>query len=168
MKTPYDKIPAEQPSLDRMRADRVALEAYLRKQKPGAMLDYLSISRETKVAMNARGKRILRSALAHLDLVVATVRGCGVRLSSADSAIDIVEGDLDRIGRVVKRATSRHATMRDAHADEMNDAQRRAFFLRGAGLAAVAVALSAKSKPMRALPPEAPAFDMVEAAEARS
>lgn len=106
--------------------DIATLCAYIEKQKDGAVLDYVSITRDTGVDMNTHGRGLLRRALQRLRRQATAIRGHGVELSSADNAIDLVHARHAKVGRAFKTAVKATRQIKDRHFEDMKQQDKNA------------------------------------------
>ena len=101
----------EKPVSAERRNQLLNLEKFLTQCPPGAIITYGDIEQATHVAMDLKGKHLLRSALWALDLEYLCQRGRGIELAGAQSAVQILETRFVRIDSSVKRAEVSHTRL---------------------------------------------------------
>ena len=129
-------------------------------QDDGAFLSWLEIQQLTDVPMYEKGKahtgnrQLARRALDSRPY--ASSQGTGIELSSPENAIQIVEYDVKRIRRGIRRAKRRCTSVIERHGEQLNeDDQRKVRMLQSFYSAASSLSPSTikRSNPVLSLAP---------------
>jgi hypothetical protein len=101
------------------------LRSYVLGQKDGATLDYVTVQTETGVAMDRIGRYTLRRACRAEQRPYLTIRDCGIRLSSAESANEFVRRKTEDVARLSARKMVEQKRVFSRHESEMTESGRQ-------------------------------------------
>lgn len=134
------------------------LISYIKKQKPGAVLDYLSVQRDTRIDMqNQENRRLLKRAALKSGVVWESMRDIGIRLSSAENAKEIAQKGIVQISNKATKEQKKLLKMTAQHGAHIRDSDMQDLTRMGAfyGVIKVAIvnALPGVRKDVGGLPP---------------
>lgn len=138
-------------STERNASERIALQAFLKRQPEGATLAWLDVERATGIVMDHRGRALVRQALRALHRPCETLRGLGIRLSSNGSALIILGGGIRAIHNVTKRVHRTYVDLSQRHLSALPEEEKTRFILTGSILGAL---MGNATDAERALPPK--------------
>jgi hypothetical protein len=127
-------------TIGEMHDDTLKIQAYLLEQANGTVLSYEQLYSATGVRMDNIGKARLKSALRSIKRESSTVRGKGIRLADAHSAISIISTRFQRIDGAVRRADKSQRILQAQFLAEMNDEDKRKILFAGAVFGAIRLA----------------------------
>jgi len=111
-------------SIPEREAQVAILREYLSTVADGEELSWVRIEDDTSIKMDTIGRSMVRRALSKMKRPYEALRGTGVRLSSADSALPIMKGRFGRIDNAVRRADRTRNHLADRHTEQMNARDR--------------------------------------------
>lgn len=100
------------------------LAEYLSKKPEGARLSYVEIEESTGVRMDVTGKGYLRSALKMSHIETLNVKGYGIELVCADTAVEAVGKQFVMIDNSVKRGRKVTQNIASQFNTKMNEQDR--------------------------------------------
>jgi len=128
-------------TLAKISEESLTLINYLKDVEHGQILSYQQIEQDTGVKMNnPAGRSYLRTACKNLKREYSCLRGVGIKLASADSAMTLVVGRLVRIDNAVKRSERTYHNVSMAFYNELEPAEQKQINFVGAALGAIRVA----------------------------
>ena len=131
-----------------------ALRAFVRAQPDGAALDWVTITQATGVDMSTpAARRHFRDVCKREGRFGSSMRGTGVRLSSAQNAADIAEDHACTVARSVNRARSAVRTLWDRHHREMGERDKQRMLTTSSFFGAISLSSALATSRTRALPP---------------
>lgn len=95
------------------------LKGFFSELPSGAYVSYEEITRKTGIAMNARGKSIMRSALRSLKREYHADKGNGIELESPKNAMVLVTGRVKRASNSLRRADKTTTRMAERYVEEL-------------------------------------------------
>lgn len=103
------------------------LREFIKRQDDGAVLDWVSVERESHIAMDPSGRSMLRKAC-HLERrPYENIKGrLGIRLSSADNACTFSRNRSESVARSAARAVKYVRRLFSRHEDELKDGAKQA------------------------------------------
>lgn len=120
--------------------DTLKIQAFIDSQRPGAILTYTEIQSATGVRMNTDGKAKLRRACKRARREYSPVRGSGIRLASAETALSLVSNRLVSINNATKRGDKTTKLMHEQFFESLSTAEQRQILFAGAVFGAIRVA----------------------------
>lgn len=117
---------------------------FIAAQEDGATIAWFDIERATGVSMapSSSGRALVRTVLRRLKREYLTVRGAGIRLSSASNAHEIWDGHITGVGRKIDRAADAANNLRDRHLEEMSGEAKARLLTRVSWLGALRNAMT--------------------------
>lgn len=113
---------------------------YLQDIPHGQYLTYAQIQKDTKVAMDVKGKSYLRTACKKLKREYSPVRGIGIELASAKTATGLVANRLIKIDKAVKRGEKTYNNVTTDFYSEFTPQEQKQINFIGAAFGAIRVA----------------------------
>lgn len=98
--------------------DMMVLQSYFENKPDAEEFTWLRIEADTRIKMDNRGKQLVRAALRKRPY--ESIRGVGVRLSSAEAVPRMLLGKMRRIDGAVKRADSTQQKLQILHLEQMS------------------------------------------------
>lgn len=106
-------------------AETLKIENALKVTRPGEFISYKNIEQFTGVRMDNRGKGFLRTALNRLRLEYTPLKGKGIQLASAETAIAIVSRRVIKIDNSVKRAEKTTKRISNQFYDKLSEPEQK-------------------------------------------
>lgn len=124
------------------------LVEYVNGMNDGEELSWLRIEADTSIDMRGQsGRSLLRRACEKAKRPYETLPGIGIRLSSAESAMPIVQSSFVRIDNAVRRADRTRKNVATRHLDQLPSTEKHKMLLLAGFFGAVkAFAKDASSK----------------------
>jgi hypothetical protein len=107
------------PSIPEIQQAVAKLVEFFRDVPDGEDVAWLRVEAETGVTMDEHGKPLVRRALKKLGRPYASVRGVGLRMSSAENALSIVQGGFVRVDNALRRTDKTREVLAARHLDQM-------------------------------------------------
>jgi hypothetical protein len=117
------------PSIPEREIEVARLCEYFSSLPNGAKVSWEEIEEHAGVRMNMSGREQARRALRRLRWPYLPVRGEGVVLSSADSALTIMRGKFVKIDHAVRKADTTRAHLTERHLPDMSGRDQRSMLL---------------------------------------
>lgn len=105
--------------------ETLAIEAYLKTLNPGAAVSYHTITKETGVPMDTKGKQYMRTAMNRLKLEYTCIRGVGIELCSPVNATGIIATKVIRIDKAVRRAGKTTKRVTSQFYDQLSESDKQ-------------------------------------------
>ncbi len=129
------------------------LVEYLDTQPDGEELSWERVEADTSIKMSNTGRAMVRQALRQRRRPYEAVRGMGIRLSHADTALTIARSKLVAIDHSVRRADKTQTELQDRHFEQMRTADQQKFLMLTSFFGAIrSVAKSVTAKAFKAQP----------------
>lgn len=120
--------------------ETLKIQAFLEQQEHGAVFTYTEIESNTGVPMDVSGKAKLRTALKRARREYSAIKGTGIRLASADTALSLVSNRLVSINNATKRGDKTTKLLHEQFFASLNAQEQRQILFAGAVFGAIRVA----------------------------
>ena len=128
-------------TLAKISEESLTLINYLKNVEHGQILSYQQIEKDSGVKMNnPAGRSYLRTACKKLKLEYSCLRGVGIKMAGADTAMTLVVGRLVKIDNAVKRGERTYNNVSMAFYNELEPAEQKQINFVGAAFGAIRVA----------------------------
>jgi len=128
-------------TLAKISEESLTLINYLKDVEHGQILSYQQIEQDTGVKMNTpAGRSYLRTACKKLKREYSCLRGVGIKMASADTAMTLVVGRLVKIDNAVKRGERTYNNVSLGFYNELPPEQQKQINFVGAAFGAIRVA----------------------------
>jgi hypothetical protein len=105
-------------------AQLAQLVEYIQCANDGEELTWLRIEADTSIKMDSAGRRLISRACQKARRPYENIRGIGVRMSSAESTMPIVQSRFVRIDNAVRRADRDRRQLADRHFEQLNSSDK--------------------------------------------
>lgn len=119
--------------------ESLQLESFVSQCPMGATLTYVDIATATGIAMDSRGKGLLRKALGRSGLEYLCKRGKSIELAAPSTTVRIMEGRFVTVDSAVKRADTAHGRL-ERFLPALSEEDKRAMLFIGQTFGAIRVA----------------------------
>lgn len=120
--------------------ETLKIQAFIEEQKDGTVLTYTELQQETGVPMSTSGKNKLRTAMKRARREYSPIRGTGIRLASADTALSLVSNRLVSINNATKRGDKTTKLMHEQFFASLGAEEQRQILFAGAVFGAIRIA----------------------------
>lgn len=104
--------------------ETLELQSLLEKAPDHAYLTYDDISKASGIAMDTRGKQLLRTAVKRCDRAYRVDRGVGIELDGPKNTMNIVSSRLTRISSAIKKGHNTTQLMMARNMERMDQPHR--------------------------------------------
>jgi hypothetical protein len=120
--------------------ETLKLQDYLSTQPHGTALAYSDIQRESGVAMDAKGRARLRSAMKLSRREYSCIPGVGIRLADAQGVMPILSSRIKRIDHAVVRADRSQRLLQEQFFAQLDTQDQKRILFAGAVFGAIRLA----------------------------
>jgi len=120
--------------------ETLQLQSYIEMKKPGDVISFLKIEKDTGIKMDERGKQHLRSALHRAKIEYSSIRSYGVKLADPETTMGILSHRLTKIDKSVKRADKTQKNLQQKFFSELPVQEQRDILYIGSVFGAISAA----------------------------